>query len=332
MRGKGFLVAASFALLLVIGVSIYALRRTSAGKQAAPPPPPKPAVYAGSEVTLEGKVHAPAVQPVPAPADGRVESFHAEVGDEVYEGQILAIIKSDAAETEQERAELDLERAQTRVNNLEGALAAARLEASRAEADASRARAEAERTEKVYQRERMLLAEGATPRLKFERSEREYNEARTESEALSTLAGNAASRVEALQRDLDAARKTLAEKTQDLEDARTQTAAGEVRAPANGVLVGRRGVVGDEVDRSMPDLLQIATDLSRLEVILEPEPPVLARIKPGQQANVSVAEQPGETLPGTVKSTDQGKVTVEFANPNPLIRPGLTAHVRIVLE
>ena len=331
MRGKGFLVAASLALLIVVGGSIYALRRTSAPKQAAPAAP-VPMVFTGSEVTLEGKVRATTVQSVAVPIEGRIESFHAEVGDEVYEGQILASVKSDAAGAAQERAQLDLERAQTRVNNLEGALANARLEASRTEADASRARSEAERTAKLYQREKMLLAAGATPRLKFEKSEREYNEARAESEALSTLASNAASRLETLQRDLDAARKVLAEKTEDMDEAKAQTASGEVRAPANGVLVGRRGVVGDDVDPSMPDLLQIATDLSRLEVLLEPEPPVLARIKPGQQATISIAEQSAEPLPGTVKAVDQGKVVVEFANPNPLIKPSLSAHVRIQLQ
>jgi hypothetical protein len=97
------------------------------------------------------------------------------------------------------------------------------------------------------------------------------------------------------------------------------------------VLVGRRGVAGDDVDRSMSDFLQIATDLSRLEVVLEAPPPVLARTKPGQPAAVAVAEHATDPLPGEVKTVDQGKVIVEFANPDPLIRPGLTAHVRIRL-
>jgi multidrug resistance efflux pump len=331
MRGKGFVLVAIVALAAVIGGSIYAYRRTVAAKAPAPPPA-APAVFTGSEVTLEGRIRAVAVQAIPAPVEGRVESFHAEVGDEVYEGQILAVVKSQALETAREKAEIDLENAQTRVNNLEGALASARLEASRADADASRARSEAERTAKAYQREKMLLAEGATPRLKFEKAEREYNQARTEQESLDTLAKNAQSRLENIQRDLDAARKVLNERTEEMEEAKGDAASGEVRSPANGILVGRRGVAGDEVDRAMSDFLQIATDLSRLEVVLEPAPPVLARIKPGQPAAVAVAEHATDPLPGSVKAVDQDKVIVEFANPDPPIKPALTAHVRIQLQ
>ncbi|HET8547878.1 MAG TPA: biotin/lipoyl-binding protein [Bryobacteraceae bacterium] len=328
MPRKGFLIATAIAtaVLAAGGASIYAYRRNLAAKQ---PQPPAPAVFSGGEITLEGRIRAISVQAIAAPIEGKIDSFHAEPGDEVYEGQLLAVIRSEALETARQKAELDLESAQTRVNNLEGGLASARLEASRADADASRARAEAERMAKLYQREKMLLAEGATPRLKFEKTEREYDAARAEEEALATLAKNAGSRVEALQRDLDAARRVLNETAAELDEAKGEAASGEVRSPVNGVLIGRRGVAGDQVDPSLADFLQIATDLGRLEVVLEPAPPVLARIKPGQQAGVSVAERAGDSLPGSVKALDQGKVVVEFANPDPLIKPGLTAHVRI---
>jgi len=56
---------------------------------------------------------------------------------------------------------------------------------------------------------------------------------------------------------------------------------------------------------------------------------VLARVHPGLQAAVTVAESPNP-LAGQVKSVDQGKVVVEFANPDPVVKPGLTARVRIV--
>jgi len=203
--------------------------------------------------------------------------------------------------------------------------------ASRASADASRSRSEFERSEKLFERQKMLLAEGATPRLTFEKAQREYEAAKTEYEGLSTLAQNAESRLDQLQKELDGARKILEEKSRELEDTQAENAAGEVHSPANGVIVARRGQQGDDVDRSMPDLFQIATELSRLEVLLEPAPPVQARIKTGQTAAVQIAENAGDPLPGLVKSVDQGNVIVEFANPNPAIKPGLTAHVRIFL-
>jgi hypothetical protein len=44
-----------------------------------------------------------------------------------------------------------------------------------------------------------------------------------------------------------------------------------------------------------------------------------------------LAEMAGEVLQGTVLKAENGKVTVEFANPNALVKPGLTAQIRIKL-
>jgi hypothetical protein len=44
-----------------------------------------------------------------------------------------------------------------------------------------------------------------------------------------------------------------------------------------------------------------------------------------------MVEMGGEVLQGSVLKIDGTKVTIEFANPNPLIKPGLTAQVRIKL-
>ena len=40
-----------------------------------------------------------------------------------------------------------------------------------------------------------------------------------------------------------------------------------------------RGEAGAEVNPSMKDLFQIAVDLASLEVVVEPDPPALARIR-----------------------------------------------------
>ena len=39
----------------------------------------------------------------------------------------------------------------------------------------------------------------------------------------------------------------------------------------------------------------------------------------------------GEILQGTVAKIEDGKVIVEFPSPNPMIKPGLTAQIRIKL-
>jgi multidrug resistance efflux pump len=131
-----------------------------------------------------------------------------------------------------------------------------------------------------------------------------------------------------MQRDLDAARKLLEGQRADLEAATTRVHAGQVISPATGVIAARRGEVGAPVNPSIEDLFVIATDLSRLNLVIEPDPAQLQRIQPGQSAYVVVADVP-ESLPGVVKDVDKGTVTVEFSNPSPAVRPGMTAQVRI---
>ena len=110
-----------------------------------------------------------------------------------------------------------------------------------------------------------------------------------------------------------------------------QLAAGEVHSPVGGIVVSRHGELGGQVDPTFKDLFQIATDLSMLEISAEAGAPVMARLKPGQNAIIRVAEMPGEGIIGKVARLEQGKVIIEFGNPSPQIKPGLTAQVTIKL-
>ena len=329
MKGKAFIIGSSVVLAAIVAGALFFFRQTQE-KDAAEKQKPQ-ALPPVTEAILPATLQAQTVVEVAVPIKGKIEAFHAEVGDEVYEGQLLAEIRSQRLHTAEEEAAIDLERAQTRVNNLESTIAASRLEASRASADALRVRADLDRASRLYQREKVLIAEGATPRLKFEKAEREFQALQKESENLDQLATQAEERVSALNRELDAARKTLQDKADELEGAKAEIAAGDIIAPAGGIVAGRRGQAGEDVDPTLKDLFRIATDLTVMEAVADAGPADFARVKEGQEAYVSLAESPDELLPGIVKKAVEGKVTIEFKNPNPAIRPGLTAQVRIKL-
>ena len=82
----------------------------------------------------------------------------------------------------------------------------------------------------------------------------------------------------------------------------------------------------------MSDLFQIASDLSIMDAVADASPAQLDRLKAGQPATVLIAEMGGEILQGKVAKIEDGKVTVEFPSPNPMIKPGLTAQIRINLK
>jgi hypothetical protein len=54
--------------------------------------------------------------------------------------------------------------------------------------------------------------------------------------------------------------------------------------------------------------------------------------RPGQSVIVQVAEMSGESLEGSVREVKDGQAIIEFSSPNPAIKPGLTAQVRIRLK
>lgn len=330
IRGKWLLFGTTVVLLAVAAGAASVIWRERMHPPAKPQPSAPP-VLPGAEISLSGKIQAIHVTNVPVPTDGKIEIFQVDVGQEVSQGQLLAQITSESLNASQEEAARDLEQVDARVKSIESSIIAARLESSRARANASRAAGELDRADKAYQRQKTLLNAGATPKLAFEKAEKEYLTTRSEADTLAALARQAEERVAAMNADLDAVKKTLDEKTRALDDIKGELAASEVRSPVDGVVVGRRGEAGDSVDQSMKDLFQIATDLNLLAVTVEPQPALLARIRPGQDALITVAEVPNENLAGVVKTVADGKVMVEFTSPTPLIKPGLTAQVTIKL-
>jgi multidrug resistance efflux pump len=327
MKGKGLLIAGIVILAAIAAGALSVLLQTPKKPEAAKAQT-QPVV---TEIVVAAKLQAATVVNVGVPIAGKIEAFNAEPGDEVYEGQLLAQVRSAGLQDAQEAAVVELERAQARVNNIESSIAASRLEASRAAADASRVRSDLDRATRHYQRQKMLLEEGATPRLTFEKAERDFRTVEAESKNLDQVAKQSEERVDSLQRELDNAQKLLQDKAENLEGLNERMAAGDISSPVNGIVAGRRGQVGEEVNPTIKDLFQIATDLSLMEAVAEPGATELARIKPGQEAFIALAESPDELLPGLVKKIEQGRVTIEFKSPNPAIKPGLTAQVRIKL-
>lgn len=331
MRGKWILFG-GVTILAAIAAGTLAVYRQHAKPAAAAQEAAKPAAAAvapGPEITLQGRIQAQKVVNVAAPIEGAVESFSVDVGDDVAEGQVLARIKNMKLENNIEAATAEMDKAQGRVQDAESGIVAARLEASRARADAGRAKSEYDRADKAFARQKMLYAEGATARLVYEKAQREYGTAKDENESKEQIARQAEERVTALNRDLDTFKRMLADRAQALEQAKGDVAAGEVRSPVDGVIVGRRGQAGEDVNRTMDDLFKIATALSAMEVVVEPTPPQLQRIKAGQPAAIHIAELPNESVSGAVREVSGNLVIIDFISPTPLIKPGLTAQVTI---
>lgn len=315
-------------VLLAVAGGVLTLARRVATPPRAVMKAPAPALP--TEISLLGRIQATKVVNVPVPVEGTIDRLMADAGEDVFEGELLAHIKSGKLNALAQTAEEDAERARSRVADFEAALISARLEASRARAEATRTKAEFEIAAKVYQRQKVLLQEGATPRLTFEKAEAEFNKLKADDESLSNLAKGAESRIESITKDVEAARKLAESKVQELDEAKADLGAGEVHSPVNGMVLARHGQPGEAVGRNVQDLFQIATELTALQVVVVPDAAVLGKIKPGQMASIQIAEAP-VAIQGVVSKVEAGRVFVGFTSPLPAIKPGLTAQVKLKL-
>ena len=314
----------------VIGVVVLRGRR----HPVKPPAPANAAAAinaANNELTLQGKIRPQHVKGVTPNIGGYIEAFLVEPGQEVYEGQLLAKIGAQGLESAREVAQEGLEKAQEAVVKAEAVVNAAKLEVSRAEADAQRSRAALDRAERASTRQQTLFKEGATPRLVYEKTLKEYEAALKDYEIVDAAVRTGRDHVQAGLKEADAAKKIVASKLEQLDDAQDNVANAEVHSPVDGYVVSRKGEVGGTAGLS-DEIFQIATDLFALEVAVEPKPEQLKRIAPGQPALVLMLDLQSAAMNGVVREIKDGQVIVEFTSALPAIKPGMTADVRFKLE
>ncbi len=329
MRGKWILFA-GVVLLGAIGAGAYVWHR----KQSQPPPAAKaPAeLPAGTEISLEGEIRAVERIPIDAPVSGVLEEFAVAPGDEVSEGQVIGRIANDAIREDEVEARLELERAEARARAVEAELTAVRLEESRLAAEASRARGELARAEKIYQRQSVLIREGATPRLVFQRAEEDFQEALKERDRVEELLAAAQERVRAVAADFENARRNVSDKQAHLEEARSRVESCNLVAPVDGIVARIRKSAGEAVEQGFQGLVEIAADWSELELVADAPEAYAKRLAPGDEARIVLAELPQGALTAQVKSVDKQQVVIAFTSPSTLVRPGMTAIAQLKLR
>lgn len=322
---------AAIIAILLAGSAVFFFRRSRIHAPARPIAAESKA--APATAVFSGKIRAQHTVTVSATVNGEIGAFLVDVGQDVYEGQLLARIVNPNLESARENAAGTVEKSQAKVNSIESAIIAARLEASRATTDARRAKDQFERTEKLYKRQAMLHGEGATPRQIYEKSEREFESAKGEYQSLDTMARQAEERVASLTQELDSAKKSLEDKNKQLEEMQSDLAAAEVHSPVTGVVIARHGEAGKMLSpEDAGQLFQIAVDLSHLQAVFEPDAATLQRIRPGQAAFVTVPDLQSDAMPAAIKEAKDGEAIAELIGPNASIRPGMNCSVSLPLK
>lgn len=145
-------------------------------------------------------------------------------------------------------------------------------------------------------------------------------------------------------REVDAAQANVDLGRAQVESARTELDNSVIRSPIDGVVIRRNTDVGQTVAASFqtPELYVLAHDLRDMVIQTNVSEADVGLIKAGQAVRFTVDAYPEREFHGQVQqfrlnsSSSQGVVTytiiVDVANPDELLKPGMTAQTRIVVS
>ena len=142
-----------------------------------------------------------------------------------------------------------------------------------------------------------LRKAGATARLTYEKSKKDFEDAKTEFDRQDAAARDAAAREGQIAHELEVVNREIAAATATAEKVKAGGSAGEIHSPTDGIVVARQEIVGQMVDPSMKELMKIGKDLTQLAVEVND-----ARVHDGQSAIVRLdgAEYSGRVQGGRV--------------------------------
>lgn len=250
-------------------------------------------------VSATGTLQPMVLSPVGSQVSGIVWKIHADYNDAVKKGQVLV--------------ELDPALFQAAVRREEANVAAAQAGLLRAKADARNAGLAAERARALAARNYISLAERDT--------------AIAQSESTRAAVSNAEAGIKLAQAALDRVRLDLKNSV--------------ILSPVDGVVIARNVELGQAVVASFqaPNLFTIAEDLRKMQVLANVDEADIGHVRVGSAAEFTVDSFRGRRFfarvaqvrnaAQTVQNVVTYVVVLQVDNSDLLLRPGMTANVRL---
>lgn len=310
------------------------------------------------QVDATGTVVARGSVQVGSEISGRVSRIAVDFNAPVEKGALLAELASDIyrarlaeAEAEVELAQASAEVARSRSVQQRAEAAGARLRAEGAEAERSVADAALAFARVEYQRRTAPGREQFVSGSERDRARAELDRATATRLAAELQVRSLAAAADALQASIRTAEAevlvaeaTVRQREAALSRARFDLERTVILAPTAGVVIERNVEVGQTVTASLqaPILFTIAQDLSQMQVELFIDEADVGALREGQAVEFRVAAFPGRLFGGEIAQLRlaplliQNVVTyiaiISAANPERLLRPGMTATVRVKVD
>ena len=268
-------------------------------------------------VTATGNLRPTNQVDVGSEVSGKIDRVYVDVNDRVSRGQVLAQINTDVIEDQIRQSQANLQ--------------ASRAQVAQAQASRNDDSAQLTRLREVYR-----LSDGKVP-------------SRTELEAAEANVARSRAAVNSAQANVTASQAQLSTSV-------TQRNRAVIRSPVAGVVLARRVEPGQTVAASFntPTLFVLAEDLSAMQLRVAIDEADVGQVEPGQRASFVVDAYPARRFPARVERIDLGSnntanaaqgqtqgqqnavVSYEarliVANPDGLLRPGMTATATIATD
>lgn len=253
-----------------------------------------------SAISATGTVNPVKTVLVGTQASGTIKDIYADFNSQVKKGQVIARIDPAALEAQVEQARANLASAK-----------AGLLKSVALQADAKR----------TMERQRGLFSRGLIAKSELDTSETNYEAAKAEAAA-------------------SVAKITQAEAALRLSETNLRYTA--IESPVSGIVVSRNVDVGQTVAASFqtPTLFTIAEDLSRMQINCSVVEADIGRVQEGQAVEFTVDAYPESIFSGHVSEVRNSPiivqnvvtydVVVKVENPKLMLKPGMTANVRII--
>lgn len=137
---------------------------------------------------------------------------------------------------------------------------------------------------------------------------------------------------------------SIAQRSAELDAAQVNLDYTRIVSPVDGIVVSRNVTMGQTVAASFqtPTLFLIATDLAKMQVDTNVSESDVGGVRIGDRARFTVEAHPEKTFEGLVTQVRQAPQTVQnvvtydavitVSNPGFLLKPGMTATVRIITD
>jgi len=295
-----------------------------------------------ADLELPGNVQALNVASIYARTSGYVQQRLVDIGTPVKAGQLLAVIASPEVDQELAQGRAAVEQARAALEQANANLAQARAQVNQANANVAQAQANEELAATTNDRWTRLVDRGVLPKQQGDERRSAFNARHAETNAAIAAETTAEANVGSRTADVSAARAAIDAQLANVRRLEQMQSFERVLAPFDGVVTERRIEKGDLIsagsgtDRNLFTVAQSTT--LRIQVSVPQNYAV--DLQPGQDAEVTLRERPGETFHGKIARTAESIAAatrtllteVQVDNSSGRLLPGMYAEVKFTLQ